>query len=182
MHDTHSIRRLTNPTTLDIQQLSEVLIDCVDGGASVGFMHPLTPQCAEAFWQTVAENARLGTCLLLAAEDDRGIAGTVQLLLAQPENQPHRADVAKMLVHRRARRRGVGFALMRTIEAAARTAGKTLLMLDTVTGDAGERLYRRAGWSFVGAVPDYALLPRGGFCGTTMFGKKVDSPLTIARL
>jgi ribosomal protein S18 acetylase RimI-like enzyme len=168
-----SIRRLDDPTDLEIKQLSDVLIDCVDGGASVNFMHSLSAVKANAFWQGVADDVRSGKRLLLVGEDELNIAGTVQLVLEQPENQPHRADVVKMLVHRRARNRGIGLALMRAVEAAAQTAGKTLLMLDTVTGDAGERLYRRAGWTFVGDIPNYALLPRGGLCGTSVFYLKL---------
>jgi GNAT superfamily N-acetyltransferase len=131
-------------------------------------MHPLTPARALEFWRGVAEGARRGERALLAAEDDRGLIGTVQLILAQPENQPHRADLSKMLVHRRARRRGVGEALLRAAEEAARESGKTLLVLDTASGDA-ERLYARLGWQRCGVIPGYALLPQGGLCDTTIF-------------
>jgi len=115
--------------------LADVLIDCVEGGASVSFMWPLPLPKAIAFWQSVIESARRSERVLLVAEEvaSGAIVGTVQVVFAIPENQPHRADVAKMLVHRRARRRGLGAALMRAAEAAARTAGKTLLVLDTVT-------------------------------------------------
>jgi GNAT superfamily N-acetyltransferase len=93
----------------------------------------------------------------------------VQLALDQPENQPHRADLSKMLVHRRARRQGLGAALMRAAEATARECGKTLLVLDTVTGREAERLYQRLGWERVGVIPGYALLPQGGLCDTTVY-------------
>ncbi|MEM5339064.1 GNAT family N-acetyltransferase [Paraburkholderia azotifigens] len=155
-----------------IDGLADVLIDCVAGGASVSFMWPLERTRAVAFWQTVASAVKRGERALLVAEDADGcIAGTVQLVLAQPDNQPHRADVAKMLVHRRARRRGVAQQLMAAADAVARDEGKTVLVLDTVTGGDAERLYARAGWQRVGAVPDYALMPDGSFCGTTFYYK-----------
>jgi GNAT superfamily N-acetyltransferase len=112
--------------------------------------------------------------VLLAASDPDGIVGTVQLVFAWPENQPHRADLEKMLVHRRARGRGIGAALMRAAEAGARAAGKTLLVLDTATGGEAERLYARLGWIRVGTIPGYALWPRGGLCGTTFYYRKLD--------
>ncbi len=168
-----AVRRLTQPTDDEIRGLALVLVDCVDGGASVSFMHPLTLARAEAFWRGVAGDVESGARLLLVAEDAAGLIGTVQIVLDQPENQPHRADISKMLVHRRARRRGIGAALMRAAEDAARAAGKTLLVLDTASDDA-ERLYARLGWTFVGAVPDYALLPQGGLCGTSFYYRKLD--------
>ena len=102
-----------------------------------------------------------------------GIVGTVQLLLAQPENQPHRADLAKMIVHRRARRRGIGAALMMAAEEVARECGKTLLVLDTWTGSDAERLYARLGWIRVGEIPGYALMARGGLRGTTVYYREL---------
>jgi GNAT superfamily N-acetyltransferase len=153
----------------DIQQLSDVLIDCVEGGASVSFMLPIARTTAVAFWQGVASQVARGERIIVVAEETGGgIVGTVQIIFAQAENQPHRADVAKMLVHRRARRHGVGAALLAAAENAAREAGKTLLVLDTASGDA-ERLYARLGWQRCGVVPNYALLPGGGFCDTTFF-------------
>jgi GNAT superfamily N-acetyltransferase len=153
----------------DIQQLSDVLIDCVEGGASVSFMLPIARTTAVAFWQGVASQVARGERIIVVAEETGGgIVGTVQVIFAQAENQPHRADVAKMLVHRRARRHGVGAALLAAAENAAREAGKTLLVLDTASGDA-ERLYARLGWQRCGVVPNYALLPGGGFCDTTFF-------------
>lgn len=156
-----------------LQQLAAVLVDCVEGGASVSFMHPLSPERALAFWRGVAGDAAAGRRVLLVAEDAEGVCGTVQLLLDLPENQPHRADVLKMLVHRRARRRGVGAALMQAAEQAARDAGRTLLVLDTASADA-ERLYERLGWQPAGAVPDYALLPQGGFCATRFYYRRLE--------
>ena len=152
--------------------LADVLIDCVEGGASVGFMAPLPRAKAIAFWRSVIESAARGDRVLLVAEDARGtVQGTVQVALTTPENQPHRGEVTKMLVHRRARRRGVGEALLRAAESAARAAGRTLLILDTVTGADGERLYTRLGWRRLGVIPGYALWPHGGLCATTYFYK-----------
>jgi GNAT superfamily N-acetyltransferase len=164
-------RRLESLSEADLQALSEVLIDCVDGGASVSFMAPLSPVRAEAYWQGVAASLALGERLLFVVDDDEGRpAGTVQVLLAQPDNQPHRGDVAKMLVHSRMRRRGLGEVLLRAAETGARAAGKTLLVLDTAGAEAA-RLYERAGWTRVGVIPDYALLPYGGLCATTYYYK-----------
>ena len=163
------VRRVLTVGDEQVRQLADVLIDCVEGGASVSFMHPLTRERAEAFWRRVADGVHAGQRALVVAEDEQGICGTVQLLLDLPENQPHRADVAKMLVHRRARRQGVGAALMRAAEAAARDCGRTVLVLDAVTGGDAARLYERLGWRRVGDVPKYALMPRGGYCSTTFF-------------
>lgn len=151
--------------------LAEILLDCVAGGASVSFMAPLSQAKAQAFWQSVAEGVAEGDRALLVAEDRANgrMVGTVQVLLAQPENQPHRGDIAKMLVHRSVRRRGIGAMLMRSAEDAAREAGKTLLVLDTATGSDAERLYRRLGWIRVGTVPGYALWPDGRPCATTYY-------------
>ncbi len=152
--------------------LAEVLIDCVEGGASVSFMWPLPREKALAFWQSVLEGVRRGERLLLVAEDSAGrVHGTVQVVLTMPDNQPHRGDLCKMLVHRRARRCGLGAALLRAAENAARQAGRTLLVLDAVTGGDAERLYARSGWQRVGVIPGYALFPNGGLCDTTYFYK-----------
>ncbi len=164
-----SLRRLHALDDAQIDELAELLIDCVEGGASVSFMHPLTRERAVAFWRGVARGVAAGERALLVADDARGLCGTVQLVLDQPENQPHRADLSKMLVHRRARRQGLGAALMRAAEATARECGKTLLVLDAVTGGDAERLYERLGWVRVGAIPGYALMPQGGLCSTTVF-------------
>ena len=172
-HHLPGIRRLDALGRAQIDALADVLIDCVDDGASVGFMNPLPREHAQAFWVRVADGVARGERALLVAEDALGICGTVQLVLDQPDNQPHRADLSKMLVHRRARRQGLGEALVRAAEDAARSCGKTLLVLDTVTGSDAERLYRRLGWQRVGVVPDYALLPQGGFCSTTFFYRAV---------
>jgi GNAT superfamily N-acetyltransferase len=166
--NTHAVRRLTAVSDAQVRQLAELLIDCVDGGASVSFMQPLPLDRAEDFWRRIAPTVARGERALLVAEDPRGITGTVQLILDQPENQPHRADLAKMLVHRRARRQGLGAALLRSAEKVARDCGKSLLVLDTASGDA-ERLYARLGWQRCGVIPGYALWPQGGLCDTTVF-------------
>ena len=153
-------------------ELGEVLADCVTGGASVNFMWPYTPTDGRAFFARVAEDVAQGRTELLVARLDGRIVGTVQLGLDTPPNQPHRADVKKMLVHRDVRRRGVGAALMREAELLAAQLGRTLLVLDTVTGEAGERLYARMGWNRLGEIPDYALMPDGALCSTTVFWKR----------
>jgi GNAT superfamily N-acetyltransferase len=156
------------------QALADVLIDCVEGGASVSFMLPLAREKTLDFWRQVLQDAARKKRVLLVAETAAGrIVGTVQLITALPDNQPHRADVAKMLVHRDARRQGVAAQLMAAIDQAAREEGKTVLVLDTVTGSDAERLYQRAGWQVVGTVPNYALMPDGAYCSTTFFHKQL---------
>jgi GNAT superfamily N-acetyltransferase len=171
---TWSLRRLHALAEAQIDELAELLIDCVEGGASVSFMHPLSRDRAVAFWRRVAQGVAAGERALLVAEDARGLCGTVQLVLDLPENQPHRADLAKMLVHRRARRQGLGAALMRAAEATALECGRTLLVLDAVTGGDAARLYERLGWVRVGDIPGYALFPQGGLCGTTVYYRNLD--------
>jgi GNAT superfamily N-acetyltransferase len=171
---TWSVRRLHTVDDSQVDGLTEVLIDCVEGGASVSFMQPLTRDRALTFWSRVAHGVAAGERVLLVAEDAHGLCGTVQLILDQPENQPHRADLAKMLVHRRARRQGLGAALMRAAEAVARECGKTLLVLDAVTGGDGARLYERLGWQRVGDIPGYALFPQGGPCSTTYYYRNLE--------
>ena len=175
MTPTWSIRRLYALDEAQIEALADVLIDCVEGGASVGFMLPLTRERAVAFWRRVAQGVAAGERALLVAEDARGLCGTVQLVLDQPDNQPHRADLAKMQVHRRVRRQGLGAALMRAAEATAIECGKTLLVLDAVTDGDAARLYERLGWVRVGAIPGYALMPQGGLCSTTVFYRNLRS-------
>jgi GNAT superfamily N-acetyltransferase len=155
----------------EIHGLSDVLIDCVEGGASVSFMLPMSRAKAGAFWRSTSASVVRGERVVLAAEDAAGaIVGTVQVILAQPENQSHRGDLVKMLVQRRARRRGIGTALLAAAERSALSAGKTLLVLDTASGDA-ERLYVRQGWQRCGQIPNYALWPDGTPCATTIFFK-----------
>ncbi|SFQ36605.1 N-acetyltransferase family protein [Variovorax sp. 770b2] len=162
------IRALATVSDAQVQALAELLIDCVEGGASVSFMLPITRERALAFWRKVTDGVARGERVLLVAEDDEGLLGTVQVVLDQPENQPHRAEVSKMLVFRRARRRGIGALLMQAAEDAARAHRKTLLVLDTSSAEA-ERLYARMGWQRVGVIPGFALLPEGEPCSTTFF-------------
>jgi GNAT superfamily N-acetyltransferase len=167
------VRALNSIDGRTLAGLCDVLIDCVEGGASVSFMDPMTREKAETFWRGVAASLARGERAVIVAEDEHGaIVGTSQAIWAAPENQPHRADLAKMLVHRRARRLGVGAALLAATERAALAAGKTLLVLDTASIDA-ERLYERGGWQRVGVIPQYALLPDGPPCSTTVFYKEL---------
>ena len=168
------IRRVHVVTDADIAALADVLLDCVEGGASIGFMLPITRETALAFWRRVADGVHAGTRALLVADDAQGICGTVQLIFDVPENQPHRADLAKMQVHRRARHQGLGAALMVAAEAMARDCGKTLLVLDAVTGGDAERLYGTLGWERVGVIPNYALMPDGAPCDTTVFYRTLE--------
>jgi GNAT superfamily N-acetyltransferase len=156
-----------------IPELCEVLTDCVNGGASVGFMQPYTNADAEPYWQDVVDAVASGTTLLLVAELDGRSVGTVQVGAAQMPNQPHRGDLKKLLVHRSARGKGFARLLMDTAEREAAARGKTILVLDTATGSDAEAIYPRLGWERVGVIPDYALWPEGGFCATTFFYKRV---------
>ena len=167
------LRRVFVATEADVQGLAEVLLDCVSGGASVGFMQPLARATAQAFWRGVGDAVARGERALLVAEDERGIVGTVHLVLAQPDNQPHRGDLSKMLVQGSARRHGVGGLLVHAAEQLARDCGKSLLVLDTASADA-ERLYERSGWQRCGLIPGFALLPQGGLCDTTYFYRSLD--------
>jgi len=153
--------------------LVEVLLDCVEGGASVSFMAPLPRATAESFFEKVIQGVQQGGRILLAAFIDSKLVGTVQILLATPPNQPHRADVAKLLVLGSARGQGIGARLMEHAEKASRLRGKTLLVLDTATGGDAERLYMRLGWTRVGVIPNYALFPDGTWCDTTIFWKQL---------
>ena len=174
MTNAFQIRSLATLGAREIEGLSDVLIDCVEGGASVSFMLPMTRAKADTFWRNTEASVARGERLVFVAEDAAGIVGTAQIILAQPENQPHRADLAKMLVHRRARKRGIGAALLAAAERGALAAGKTLLVLDTASDDA-ERLYARHGWQRCGVIPDYALWPDGRPCATTYFFKFLRS-------
>jgi len=167
------IRKLDKIEARELEGLCDVLMDCVDGGASVSFMWPMTRERAEAFWRNVAGAVQRDERVIVVAEDDAGIVGTVTVILNLPENQPHRGEVAKMLVRRRARRRGVGAKLLEAAEAWARKRGKSLLTLDTVSGSDADRLYTRMGWKRVGEVPNFALWPDGRFCAATIFYKEL---------
>jgi GNAT superfamily N-acetyltransferase len=168
-----AIRRVARLGDGDVRALGALMIDVVEGGASIGFMLPIDAERAEAFWRRVGAGVNGGERVLFVADDGDGVVGTVQLIVEQPENQPHRADVAKMMVANRARREGIGAALMQAAEQEARARGKTLLVLDTASADA-ERLYARLGWQRCGTIPGYALLPRGGPCDTTYFYRVLE--------
>ncbi|AIY41186.1 GCN5-related N-acetyltransferase [Collimonas arenae] len=169
----HRLSSLEDPA--QIAALGEVLVDCVEGGASVSFMLPLSRARAENFWRELAVSVAAGERILLVAQDQQGaVLGTVQVILKQPENQPHRADIAKLLVHRKARQHGLGEKLMNVAEQAAANAGKSVLVLDTAS-ETAERLYKRLGWQVSGVIPGYALLPEGGLCATTIFYKNIRS-------
>jgi GNAT superfamily N-acetyltransferase len=172
-----SVRRAeTIDSSKIISGLTDVLMDCVEGGASVGFMQTLPRAQAEKFWRGLAYDVALGRRILMVAEDEDGaIVGTVQAIVGQPDNQPHRADIAKMLVHRKLRRQGLATLLMKAVESAAASAGKTLLVLDTVTGGDAERLYTKLGWQLSGHIPDYALWPTGELCSTSIFYKRLPT-------
>jgi len=169
---TPTIRRLHTLAAADRDGLADLTLDVVAGGASIGFMDSVTRDQARAFWEGIGRGVAAGERVIFVAEDGEGICGTVQLVLAQMENQPHRADLSKMMVHRRARKQGVGDALLRTAEGAARALGRTVLVLDTASADA-ERLYARHGWQRVGAIPDYALWPDGRPCATVVYYRRL---------
>src|SRR5204863_4657321 len=158
--------------TAAIDELSDVLVDCVEGGASVSFMLPFGRADAAKYFEKVVASIARDETVLIGAKLDGRIVGTVQLGLDMPPNQPHRADIKKLLVHRAARNHGIGAALMARAEQEAKARGRTLLVLDTAGAEAG-RLYLRTGWQRVGVIPDYAMWPGGGFCDTTYFWKKL---------
>jgi GNAT superfamily N-acetyltransferase len=168
------VRRLSiDELHAELDRLAAVLLDCVEGGASVSYMAPFSHELARKAFRDFALEAEHGRRLILAAFADADLVGTVQVILALPPNQPHRGEIAKLLVRRSARRRGIAGLLMERAEAEARAEGKTLLVLDTVTGDDAERLYERLGWTRVGVIPGYALYPDGRPCSTTIFWKSV---------
>ena len=146
----------------------------MDGGASVNFMAGYSQVEGEAFFTALADEVAGGAAVLISASLDGRIVGTVNLGLNTPPNQPHRAEVRKMLVHRDARGRGIGAGLLESAEAAAARLGRRLLVLDTVLGMEGERLYLRQGWTRVGVIPDYAFMPDGGLCSTVVFYKQLE--------
>lgn len=172
--DAVEIRRLTpDEVHAHVHGLADVLFDCVEGGASVSYMAPFAVEDARAAFAGFADDVVAGGRMLLAALLDGRVVGTVQVVYAQPPNQPHRADVAKLLVHRDARGRGVGRLLMQRAEQEARAEGRWLLVLDTASA-AADRIYRSLGWNELGVVPDFALLPDGAPCDTTFFWKRLD--------
>jgi GNAT superfamily N-acetyltransferase len=156
-----------------VRGLGEVLADCVEGGASVGFMLPFATEDAIPYWRSIADSVSRGERLCLAALADGLVVGTAQLVFAAMPNQPHRADVSKLLVHRKARKHGVGSALMHRLEIEAALHGRSLLVLDTAVGGGAEALYERLGWQPSGEVPGYALWPEGGECATRFYWKRL---------
>lgn len=172
--DRIEIRRLGGAELqAQLDGLAGVLADCVAGGASVSFMAPFSHEQARAAFETWADEVEQGRRLMLGAFAEGRLVGTVQVILALPPNQPHRGEIAKLLVHRSARKRGVAQLLMEQAESEARAEGKTLLVLDAVTGGDAARLYARLGWTTVGVIPDYALYPDGRPCDTTFFWKSL---------
>lgn len=157
-----------------IPALAGILIDCVEGGASVSFMLPIDRPAAERFYEGVVEKIAQGASILLVAFLDGEPVGSVQLTPETKPNQPHRADVQKLLVAPRSRNRGIARALMVALEETAEARGRTLLCLDTATGSAAERLYEKLGWQRLGVVPRHALWPQGGFSDTTFFWKELS--------
>ena len=173
-----TIRLLSGPEAeVAIPALSEVLSDCVNDDASLGFMQPYGVSDAEPYWAEVARATAAGATVLLVAEVDGVILGTVQVGLAQMPNQPHRGDLKKLMVHRAGRGKGLARLLMQAAEREAAARGKILLVLDTATGSPAEEIYPKLGWNRVGIIPDYALWPQGGFCDTTVFYKRIGKPL-----
>jgi GNAT superfamily N-acetyltransferase len=168
------VRRLTPAEAREqLDALARVLADCVAGGASVGYLEPFSHADARAVYEDYVRDAEQGRRIILGAFVEGELVGTAQLVLTVPPNQPHRADVARVLVHRAARRRGIAQHLMEQLEQEARAEGRTLLVLDAVTGGDAARLYERIGWTTVGVIPGYALYPDGRVCDTTVFWKTV---------
>lgn len=169
------IRRLNTLDPEQLSQLSRVLVDCVEGGASVNFIWPFTAQDARLFWERLLPEVQGGTRVFLVAQDAGRIVGTVSLALCWQPNQPHRAEVTKLLVERSARRKGVAKLLMQEIERVAKHAGRTLLTLDTEEGSAGDHLYEALGWTRLGVIPGFALGTHGGLLGATFFYKQLST-------
>jgi GNAT superfamily N-acetyltransferase len=168
------IRRLdATEARAHLDGLATVLNDCVAGGASVRYMAPFSREQARGAFEAVTVEVEQGRRLLLAAFAGKELVGTVQVALTMQPNSPHRAEIAQLLVHRSARRRGIARLLMERAEEEARAEGKTLLVLDTVTGDDAERFYERLGWTRVGVIPGYALYPDGRPCDTNVFWKSL---------
>lgn len=166
------IERVESASGDIVQELASLLVDAVESGAGISFMAGLRVEEAAAWWRKALSSATSRT-VVLVARDEAGVVGTVQLQPAWPPNQPHRADVAKLIVHRRGRRRGIARALMEELERQARQQRFTLLVLDTCKGTAAERLYSTLGWTRVGEVPGFAFNPDGTLCDTVFFYKQL---------
>ncbi|ALN62492.1 acetyltransferase family protein [Lysobacter antibioticus] len=177
--DTHCIDkpafeiRPLSPSPEIRSMLGELLIDVVADGGSVGFMHPLSPEQAQAFWHASLAAAELGARIVLGAFDQDRLVGTVTLLLDCPPNQPHRGEIAKLMTRRDHRGRGVASSLVRTAETLAREHRRALLVLDTASDEGASAFYEKLGYTRAGEIPDYALKPHGGLTGTIIFWKKV---------
>lgn len=157
--------------------LAGLLIETVAGGGSVGFMHPLAPDAAQKFWESALADAEAGGRVVLGAWVDGVLAGTVSLLLALPPNQPHRAEIAKMMVAPAYRRQGLASLLLHEAEEEARRRGRRVLVLDTAAIGGAAPFYERHGYVFAGEIPHYALLPRGGLTATRLYWKILDAPV-----
>jgi GNAT superfamily N-acetyltransferase len=154
-------------------ELAELLADTVESGASIGFLAPMDGAAALAWWRERAPAVAAGRLAVWAAHERDRLVGTVSLAFPDKPNSRHRAEVVKLMVHRDARGRGLGRTLLTAAEEAAAAAGITLLHLDTETDSPAERLYRSAGWTRVGVIPDYAASPAGVLCGTTIYYKRL---------
>jgi ribosomal protein S18 acetylase RimI-like enzyme len=179
-----TIERINGALTgADLDALSDTLVESVASGGSISFMHPVSKEKATDFWRKISDGVVAGERILLVARDEQCVVvGTVQSVVVLPENQPHRADIAKMMVHPRARRNGIAEALMKEIERVTFGAGKTLLVLDTETDQAASHLYTKLGWHIAGHIPDFALKPHGGLCSTTYFYKSVSSVPNLSNI
>ena len=166
----------SSPTT--IASLSEILVETVANGGSVSFMHPLPRETAAEFWLNSLASAARDERIVLGALDGETLVGTVTLLLDLPPNQPHRAEIAKMMTRLSHRRRGIGSALLRAAEQIAIERRRTLLVLDTAEEDGASWLYARAGYTLAGIIPDYALKPHGGLTGTLVYWKRLAAAST----
>lgn len=171
----YTISQVTSPDEGLLSELAALTVDVVQHNASIGFMLPFTLADAAAFWTKIGQRVTAGHVILLVARDKASseVIGTVQLIIDQPTNQPHRADVAKMHVHSKARRLGIGEQLLYAIEDEAIKRKKHILVLDTVTGSPASFLYQKLGWIKVGDIPEYALFPDGAYCSTTYYYKKL---------
>ena len=166
------IRKLTNALET-VEQLVDILISTVAAGGSVGFMHPVSLVEARAFWERVLQDATEGNRVIFGAWDGSRLLGTVTLITGMPPNQPHRAEIAKMMTHPDARKQGIASRLIRAAEAEAVAHGKTLLVLDTATDEGAGPFYEKLGYTLTGEIPDFALKPHGGLTGTLFYWKRL---------
>ncbi len=164
-----------------IAPLSEILIETVASGGSVSFMHPLERRTAEAFWAGALASAARGERIVLGAFADGALVGTVSLLLDCPPNQPHRAEIAKIMTRPSHRGRGVATALLRAAEQMATRRARTLLTLDTAAEDGASTLYQKLGYTLAGTIPDYAFKPHGGLTATMVYWKRIGAKPETAR-